>query len=354
MGVFSQLDFVRNNIQNIPDIKKKPAGSVGYFGHRTTRAFRLIIQEKEIIFFAILQWVTIGLAYLLWTQMLDWIPEDVWEAAAKSRKGGSAADWILLIWSFFCVGLAAYPIGILTGCMGAAHFLNKQKGDSTIASCFALVMPQSWPLWTFHWIDGWITCRRILARLPQDDKKTAAQRAREEALYYAWKIGVAGVLPSILTGNNLIKSGKNSIVFVRSNFWDVVKLRTGYSALCWIIAIATYLLGVVFLLTIGVAGDAKPSSSVYSVYLWAGLPLMGALAFVMLILRPIYVISLCDLYSDYLEANGTPPTLPKSPSKGTSALVTFGCLSLIITTVYIFRQELGIMDALANSYKQPQ
>jgi len=350
MGVFRQLDFVRNNIQNIQGIRNKPSGSIGHFGHRARRAVRLIMQEKEIIFFAILQWVTIGLTYLLWVQMLDWIPEDVWEAS-RSRKGGSAADWILIIWSFFCVGIAAYPIGILTGCMGAAHFLNKQQGNSTIASCFALVMPQSWPLWTFHWIDGWITCQRIFARLPQDDKKTAAQRAREEALYYAWKIGVAGVLPSILTGNDLIKSGKNSIIFVRSNFLDVVKLRTGYSALCWVIGILTYIGGVTFLLTVTAIGEAKTSSIIFNVYLWAGVPLMIALAFVMLILRPIYVITLCDLYSDHLEASGTPPILPQSPSKGTSALVTFGCLALIITTVYIFRQELGIMDALANSYK---
>jgi len=332
-------------------IRHKPSGGIAHFGRSSAYAFGLIFREKEILVFAILQWVTIGLTYLLWVQMLDWIPEEVWEAASESDSL-SAADVILTIWSFLCIGIAAYPIGILTGCMGAAHFLKRYQGHSTIASCFALVLPQNWPLWTFHWIDGWITCRQILNRLPRtNDNRSAAQKARSEALYYAWKVGVAGILPSILTGNNLIQSGKNSIFFVRHNFVNVVSLRAGYSALCWIVGILGYIGGVVFLLTFIDTDGAKSSSLIYDFYLWACVPLMIALLFVMLILRPIYVIALCDLYSRHLEENGKWTTLTRLPSKGVSALVAFACLAVFIGAVFIFRQELGIIDALANSYQ---
>ena len=35
-----------------------------------------------------------------------------------------------------CVGLAAYPVGLFTGCMGATHFLHRQGKPSTVAACF--------------------------------------------------------------------------------------------------------------------------------------------------------------------------------------------------------------------------
>ncbi len=181
--------------------------------------------------FGLLQWTAIGIGYLLWVQMLDWIPEEVWRDAAES-DGSSAADWILLAWSFVCVGVAAFPVGILTGCMGATHFLHKQGKPSTVATCLKLVLPHSWPLWIFHWADGWVTVNRILDRLPKkNDTRTAAQKALAETLYYAWKVGIAGVVPSIVTGKGLIQSGKNSVEFVKDNFIEVAKLRAGYSAI---------------------------------------------------------------------------------------------------------------------------
>src|SRR5690554_7624268 len=95
--------------------------------------------------------------------------------------------------------------------MGATHFLHKQGRESTVATCLKLVLPQSWSLWSFHWIDGWITVNQILDRLPK--KGGRKNPILSEALYYAWKLGISGVLPSIVTGNNLIKSGKNSVFF---------------------------------------------------------------------------------------------------------------------------------------------
>ena len=351
MGVINQLDFVRREINAIPNASKKPKGGIASFGSRIGYALSLGLKEKEIFVFGLLQWVSIGIGYLLWVQMLDWIPEEVWRSAAKSDEG-SIVDLILLAWSFVCVGIAAFPLGILTGCMGAAHFLTKQNRESTIASCLKLVLPQSWALWAFHWVDGWITVNRILDRLPKkDDYRSSAEKALDEALYYAWKLGVAGVIPSIVTGNGLLNSGKNSVVFVKDNFLEVAKLRAGYSALCWIVGISAYIASVFVLMDI----DPLPKGDeiyghIYTFYLWAAVPILIAAAVVILFLRPIYVLALCDLYSDHLEQKGTKASFPTDPSKGTSAMVAFGVICVIVALVYFYRGELGVSDMLSTPY----
>lgn len=209
----------------------------------------------------------------------------------------SPADIIFTIWSFFCVGVASCPVGIFTGCMGATHFLHKQNRESTVATCLKFVLPHSWPLWLFRWIDGWITTKQILERLPKEnDHGSAVSRAANEALYYAWKLGSAGMLPSILTGNGLIVSGKTSILFVKDNFMAIAKLRAGYSSLCWIVGIAAYVgtIGLFLFIDIGPAEETI-YSHIYEFYLWAAVPIVISLSIIMLLLRPIYVLALCDL-----------------------------------------------------------
>ena len=329
----------------------KPEGGIKSFDSRIGYALYLGLKEKEIIVFGLLQWVSIGLAYLLWVQMLDWIPEEVWKSASES-EGGSAADWILLAWSFVCVGAAAFPIGIFTGCMGAAHFLHKQGRKSSVAMCLKLVLPHSWSLWIFHWADGWFTVNRILDRLPQrGNSKRRAQKLIREALYYAWKLGISGVMPSIVTGNSLVKSAKNSIVFVRSEFTEVAKLRAGYSALCWIVGIAAYIGGIVFL----IATDVVPKGEevyahMYTIYFWIGVPLLISLSFIMLILRPIYLLSLCDLYSEHLVKTNQKVRLPSNPPVPLSAFVAFCILCLILAMVFFYSNELGINEMLSTPY----
>ena len=353
MRVLNKIEFIRDEIKDLPGIDEKSSDGISSFSSRIGYALSLGLKEKEIFFFGLLQWVSIGIAYLLWVQMLDWIPEAVWRSAAESDDG-SIADWILLAWSFVCVGVAAFPVGILTGCMGATHFLHKQGRESTVATCLKLVLPPSWSLWSFHWIDGWITVNQILERLPKkNDRTTSSERAINEALYYAWKLGISGVMPSIVTGNNLIQSGKNSVVFVKDNFLEVAKLRAGYSALCWIVGIGAYV-GTIFLfiiLDIVPKGD-EVYGYIYNFYFWAAVPILIAVAIIMLFLRPIYVLSLCDLYSDYLDRKGTNVTLPESPPKSVSAIVAFGCVCVIMAVVYLYRNEIGIVDMLSIPYGQ--
>lgn len=350
LGTFGVMGFVRDSIKDTPGIEYRPQGGIRNFSSKIGYALYLGFKEKEIFVFGLLQWVTVAAAYLLWIQMLDWIPEEVWRSAAET-EGGSIADLVLFVWSFVCVGVAAFPVGILTGCMGAAHFLHKQGRKSTVAMCLKLVLPHSWSLWMFHWMDGWITVTQILERLPKKSRKSALSRAAREALYYSWKLGISGVVPSIVTGNSLVKSARNSIVFVRSEFHVLARLRVGYSALCWIVGIGAYIGAVFFIGSSDIVGKGEEVyAHVYTIYLYVAAPLFMALSIVMLILRPIYVLALCDLYSDYLGSKNEKVRLPRNPPASASALVAFAILCIILAVVFFYRNELGISEMLSVPY----
>ena len=128
MFKLNQLNFVKEEISQLTEVKnrevlKQECVKRGFLG-RIGYALKLIFLEKEIIVFSVLQVAVIAAAYYLWVQMLDWIPESVWRSAENSKRG-SIVDIVLLLWSFVCVGIATFPIGLLSGCIGAAHFLHR-------------------------------------------------------------------------------------------------------------------------------------------------------------------------------------------------------------------------------------
>lgn len=327
-------------------------GLAGFWA-RTKFAVRLMLLEKEVFTFALLQWACIGLGYYLWLQMLGWIPEEAWRRSSGS-DGATPGDLILFVWSFFIVGVTAFPLGLLSGCMGAVHFLNRQGKESTIVECLKMVLPRAWPLWLFHWIDGWWTVSRILDRLPKkNDRRTAAQKAMSEAIYYAWKVATIGILPGLVTGRGLIDAGKRSVDLVRTKLKDVMILRAGYSGLCWIVGIAAYIGTIYFFIAFPQLVDFKlpVESQIYKFYFWAGVPLLVAVGCVMMFLRPIYVISACDIYADYVaqkQENLMLPPPPKGSSNGFDAVTAALVLLLIIIGVMILREKLGIMRLLAQ------
>lgn len=348
----NKLAFVRDEIRNIPGIEQKPkrGGAVKYFFIRAGQAIKLIFTEQEILVFAILQWVAIGLGYFLWVQMLDWIPEEVWRSTETSDSG-SVADLVLLAWSFVIVGIVALPIGILNACIGAVHFLRRQNRPSTIAACLQIVLPRAWPLWIFSWTDSWITVSQILKRLPK--KRGSGNSVLSEALYYAWKLGTIGVLPALLSGRGLVDAGKDSVLLVKNKIADTSLLRVGYSLICWVVGVGTYIGTIFFFIFFdNLIPDGEIYSTIYEFYFWAGVPILVAVGFILLFLRPIYTISSADIYSDYLQETNQPLLLPQPPSQLTSVVVAVLVLLAVVAAVFFFRDQLGITAMLSTPYGQ--
>ena len=350
--VFKTVRHVREALKDVGENRPRTPGASAAFRRRIGNALTLLAREPEILLFALLQWLAVALGYFLWIQMLDWIPDEVWKSAVEN-DGGSVADYVLLAWSFLCVGVAAFPIGLLTGAMGAAHIQNRSGGESTVAGCLRMVVPRAGTLWAFHWADGWITVTQIVERLPsRDDVTHPGRRAVSEALYYAWKLGTAGMLPNLLAGKGLLESGKASIGFVRKRLIDVALLRAGYSTMCWIVGISAWL-GMLVLVK---AVDIVPPNEeiyayVYEIYAWAALPVLVAVGIVMLLLRPVYVIALSDLYADYREEIGETTEVATVSRRSARAFVLFLFLVVAVALIYWFREPLGVMNWLAVPYR---
>jgi len=186
----------------------------------------------------------------------------------------------------------------------------------------------------------------------RNDSRIWQQKAVAEAIYQAWKMGTMGMLPAMITGKGLIESGRQSVRFVIARFGDVAMLRLGYSGLCWVVGIVAYG-GAILFLAAGpgsVDFDDSMASQVYEIYFWLGVPLVIAVGAMLLILRPIYLIAACDLYSDYLQDKGEEVTLAESPSRPVSVAVTFIILCLGVLVVFLYRDALGITEWLATPH----
>jgi hypothetical protein len=346
-----KLDFVKEEIHKIPGSDKKPrrGTALKYFFVSTRESIGLIFKEKEIIFFALLQWVAIALGYYLWIQMLNWIPEEVWRSTENSDSG-SIADVVLLLWSFVVVGLVALPIGILTACIGAVHLLHRQGKSSTIATCLSIVIPRAGRLWFFQWIDSWITVKQILKRLPK--KRDWPPSALSEALYYAWKLGTLGIPFALLTGRGLIESGKQSVMLVKDKLADTMLLRTGYSVISWIIGIVAYVGTIFFFIYFdNLVPQGEAYSVVFDIYFWAGVPLLVAVGIIQLFVRPIFILSSAKLFADYIDTKEEKLMFPTTSKKLTKIFIIFGVLLLVILAVFLFKDELGITEMLSTPYQ---
>ena len=324
------------------------------FSGRIVYAIGLMFKEKEIILFALLQWAVIGMVYRLWVECIGWIPMEVWES--EDEVASFLPQLLFGVWSLFCVALASYPIGILTGCMGAAHFLRQQGHRSTIAGCFSLALSNATNLWMFQTADSWWTVTAILRRLPKkNNRRNVVDHAVGEAMYYAWKVGTAGVLPALLSGRGLIDAGKSSVIFVRRKLWDVIKLRGGYSALCWIIGIVTYTGSFYVLFSLLPLLNSEheffnfcllllnTEHEFFNFCLFMGIPILVATGIINLFLRPIYVISCCKLYSDYLKEKQHTFTINHLPGKGICSFVAFLVLGYISLFAYMVLSQFELL-----------
>lgn len=352
---FNRLkDEIVNN--HLIDIRKVPLSeSIKLFFKRASRAFKLIFTEKEIIFYAFMQWLSVAFGYILCIQILDWIPDDVWKdiideynrSGVESRRF-SVIDIVLNIWIFFCIGLVAYPLSIATACMGSVHFFNREKSESTIKNSFEAVFPNVWSLWIFTWIDGWITVKQIYNRLQR--RRGSYSPLLSETIYYTWKVATMGILPALIAGRNILNAGKDSIDLIKYKYDEILLLRAGYSIVCWVIGILTYVGSLFYLFIFGVPKRNLIYKEIYESYLWLAFPILASVLLIKLFIRPIYIISLCDIYHDYLDETSQEVMKPKPLAKGTSPAIVFVIFCIIFAIVIRYRYELGITDLLSNKY----
>lgn len=322
----------------------KIAAATGFF-HSCGEAIYFILTEKENIVFALLSLITISMGYFIGTQVLDWIPQEIWDSADDEEH--TIVSLILLLWFFICVGLVAYPLGILTACMGASYILRFQGRQSTIAECLKIVMPKAWTLWIFSWLDGWWTFMRILERLPKkNDRTPRSTKIYNEMVYQAWKLATLGFIPATVCGRNLGDACKDSLLLIKKRFRDLAILRLGYSIICWIIAIAAYV--GVFLTAIYFPDIKFGNNEIYSFYFIAAFPIILSLSIIMLIFRPIYIIAACRIYAFYARENQIDIKLPEKSARALSTLVCFILLLAALLITAVFRDELGISALLAE------
>ena len=362
----NKIIFLQEEISKFPEMNDLPEGDRKDFTSKISYALSLGFKEKEIFFFGVMQWIFVFLACILWIQMLFWIPQPVWDAVSECIEANDnnaegctlMADIPLALWGYFCILLAAFPVGIFSSAMGSAHFMHKQNKESTVVKCMRSALANAWTTWSFHFIDGFITVRQIMSRLPQDDgiqtpmikKMNDIRRAKEEALYYAWKIGSAGVLPSMVLGNDLIASGKNSLQFVRAKFVEITKLRAAYSSICWVVGIAAYIGAIITMVFMGDAIYADSGGlAIPKIYQYLMIPISFATLVVIIFLRPIYILTICNLYSDYLVSINEQPVLPDDPSIGVKAGIVFGFLCILTILVIIFRDQIGLTETLSSN-----
>ena len=89
-------------------------------------------------------------------------------------------------------------------------------------------------------------------------------------------------------------------------------------------------------------------NNIANIYLYIALPICFSTGFIMFFLRPIYLLSLCNLYSDYLKANNKAIELPDNPPRAISALVVFAILCIAVLVVFYYREAIGLVDILST------
>lgn len=73
------------------------------------------------------------------------------------------------------------------------------------------------------------------------------------------------------------------------------------------------------------------------------------LFFIQVFFRPIYILSACRIYSNYIREHDIKVELP-TVSKFYSSVVLFLVLCLIVGTVFMYRDELGITEFLSTPH----
>jgi hypothetical protein len=67
-------------------------------------ALKLIKNNKLILLFSLGNWVVIAVTYFVFIQIFKFVPDQVWESAAKAKDSSTTpSDLILFLWSIICI-----------------------------------------------------------------------------------------------------------------------------------------------------------------------------------------------------------------------------------------------------------
>ena len=314
-------------------------------------SFKLILAEKEIVFFAALQWLVIGLAYAIWTQILDWVPDSVWDQVMKSDDHeitSTAINLVLLGWSFLVVVVASYPISLLNAAMTAAHYLRGAGQTSTVAKCINLAFKHLGRLWVFTTIDAWITVNAIVDRLP---RKHGRRTALDEPLYYAWKIGTMGVVPALVAGKGFGEAAKDSVSLFTHEPGRAIGIRMGYSPICRVIGIAAYVGG--FYYFVAFHDHANKVNEVYNFYVLMAVPIVIAVGVTSVLVRPFYLVMVSKLYTDVVPIDSEVTALTAGRKFDALAFV-FAIFLCALLAFYFVGDQLGIRGWIESLAPKPQ
>ena len=307
MGIRTELKVCQDEVksyleQNQYDTHVFSSKNMGSFISSTFESYKLIFAEPEILIFIFLQWVTICLGYLAWIQIMYWIPDSVWNAIGQTSDKNTSdtafqlINLVLIGWSVFIIVLASYPIAICNAAMVAAHNLRVCGESFALIKSLTIATRHIGRLWMFTLIDNLITCSAILGRLPSKRRWTAV----DELIYYSWKIATVAIVPALVNGRDFLGAGKDSIALFKAQPLRVIGLRLGYSGVCWIVGILTYIAAAFFVYKIGLF-NTKQSAFIYHFYLIMALPLFITIGLITIVIRPFFLLGVAKIYSDVID-----------------------------------------------------
>jgi hypothetical protein len=277
-----------------------PSKNLSIFLEELRYTVKLIFKEKEIIFFAILQWLIIGLAYLMFLELMDLLPDRLWRDNTKFRYGRAnpgLRDYATYAFSSLVVVVASYPMSILNAAMVNAHYLHTFNQQSNIAKCIIYAVRNINNLWIFNIIDAWNTVKGFVDRLTHDKKE---RNLVNDLFFYSWKIGTIGILPALASGQSYVEAAKNSIQLLRNNASRTIGIRMGYSRLCRIIGFTTYILSLIYYFYITIVDPSIDKNKNYHSFLILAVPLFITVGVIFVFVRPFYLIMISKLYTDTL------------------------------------------------------
>lgn len=305
-------------------------------------ALYFISREKEILFFAVLQWLIIMAGYWMFIQMLDWIPDELWREVRDTDDDslGGMVNLALLAWAFLVIAVVSFPLGILNGMMVSTVIQERLYGHAFVPRAFKYALKSLGRIWTFTTLDAWITAETILDRLP---KKNNRHNAGDELLYYAWKLGTAGVMPALVNGHGFLEAGKQSIALITKDPKRILGLRFGYSLLCWIVGILAYI-GSVYWFCIS-RTNPNDVNEIYNFYALMIVPILMAVCVVSVLIRPLYLLCVTNIYLNNHIINAEHFKAADKISNSSVILTLVFLVALVVALLAVFMPDtIGIRD----------